>query len=223
MNTHAKGFFLAFNSKTACKLLGITRRQIGYWDETHLIKPSVQEAGGRGSVRLYSFADLVQLAVVKSLIGQGISLQKIRKSINYLKKNFPQIEKPLAQLKFLTDGRTIFVLTSNNKEILNTLAGGQLVFSIALGQIIENLKGDVKSISQDRDYKIKVGRKTYDVVLHPDLEDGGFWVECPALPGCASQGDTVEESLEMIKDAIEGHLEILREKAAHNKKLSRTA
>jgi len=218
-----RGFFLAFNSKTACKLLGITRRQIGYWDETHLIKPSVQEAGGRGSVRLYSFADLVQLAVVKSLIGQGISLQKIRKSINYLKKNFPQIEKPLAQLKFLTDGRTIFVLTSNNKEILNTLAGGQLVFSIALGQIIENLKGEVKSISQDRDYKIKVGRKTYDVVLHPDLEDGGFWVECPALPGCASQGDTVEESLEMIKDAIEGHLEILREKAAHNKKLSRTA
>lgn len=214
---------MAFNSKTSCNLIGITKRQIGYWDETHLIKPSVQEAGGRGSVRLYSFADLVQLAVVKSLIGQGISLQKIRKSINYLKKNFPQIEKPLAQLKFLTDGRTIFVLTSNNKEILNTLAGGQLVFSIALGQIIENLKGEVKSISQDRDYKIKVGRKTFDVVLHPDLEDGGFWVECPALPGCASQGDTVEESLEMIKDAIEGHLEILREKAAHNKKLSRTA
>jgi len=214
---------LAFNSKTACKLIGITKRQIGYWDETHLIKPSVQEAGGRGSIRLYSFADLVQLAVVKSLIDQGISLQKIRKSINYLKKNFPQIEKPLAQLKFLTDGKTIFVLTSNNKEILDTLAEGQLVFSIALGQIIENLKGEVKSMGQDRDYKIKVGRKSYDVVLHPDLEDGGFWVECPALPGCASQGDTIEETLEMIKDAIEGHLEILRESAAQDKKLSRIA
>ena len=214
---------MAFNSKTACNLIRITKRQIGYWDETHLIKPSVQEAGGRGSVRLYSFADLVQLAVVKSLIGQGISLQKIRKSINYLKKNFPQIEKPLAQLKFLTDGKTIFVLTSDKKEILNTLAEGQLVFSIALGQIIENLKGEVASISQNRDYKIKAGRKTYDVVLHPDLEDGGFWVECPALPGCASQGDTVEESLEMIKDAIKGHLEILRENAAPDMKLLRSA
>lgn len=214
---------MAFNSRTACKLIGITKRQIGYWDETHLTKPSVQEASGRGSVRLYSFADLVQIAVVKSLTDQGISLQKIRKSINYLKKNFPQIEKPLAQLKFLTDGKTIFVLTSNNKEILDTLAGGQLVLSIALGQIIENLKGEVKSIGKDRDYKIKVGRKTYEVILHPDLEDGGFWVECPALPGCASQGDSVEESLEMIQDAIEGHLEVLRENAAHNKKLSRIA
>lgn len=59
---------------------------------------------------------------------------------------------------------------------------------------------------QDRKYKIKVENESYDVVLHPDLEDGGYWVECPALPGCVSQGDAVEEALEMIKDAIEGHL-----------------
>jgi predicted RNase H-like HicB family nuclease len=214
---------LAFNSKTACKLTRITKRQIGYWDETHLIKPSIQEAGGRGSVRLYSFADLVQLAVVKSLIDQGISLQKIRKSITYLKKNFPQIEKPLAQLKFLTDGRTIFVLTSNKKEILDTLAGGQLVLSIALGQIIEKLKGDVASMGRDRKYKVKVGRKNFEVILHSDLEDGGFWVECPELPGCASQGDTVEESLEMIKDAIEGCLEVLGENKSFSKKRLRSA
>jgi predicted RNase H-like HicB family nuclease len=36
-------------------------------------------------------------------------------------------------------------------------------------------------------------------------------VECPSLPGCSSQGDTVEEALEMIKDAIDGHLEVLAE------------
>ena len=33
-------------------------------------------------------------------------------------------------------------------------------------------------------------------------------MECPALPGCDSQGDTVDEALEMIKDAIKGHLEV---------------
>lgn len=214
---------MAYNSKTACKLVGISKRQIGYWDETHLIKPSVQEAGGKGSVRLYSFPDLVQLAVVKSLIDQGISLQKIRKSITYLKKNFPQIEKPLAQLKFLTDGKTIFILTSSKKEILDTLAEGQLVMSIAIGQIIEDLKGEVESLSQDREYKVKVGRINYDVILHPDLEEGGYWVECPALPGCASQGDTVEESLEMIKDAIEGCLVVLDENDSITKKQLRTA
>jgi predicted RNase H-like HicB family nuclease len=92
-----------------------------------------------------------------------------------------------------------------------------------LGQIIETLKGEVESIIQDRNYKVKVGRRNYEVILHPDLEDGGFWVECPELPGCMSQGDTVEESLEMIKDAIEGHLEVLSEDAVPDKKLVRSA
>lgn len=202
---------MAYNSKTACKLTGITKRQIDYWDSTHLIKPSIQEAGGRGTIRLYSFEDLVQLAVVKKLKDQGITLQKIRKSIFYLKKNFPEIKKPLSQLKFITDGETIFTLTNDNKVILDTLAKGQLVFSLAIGQIIETLKGEVESISEEKKYVIKVCRKKIEVILYPDHEDGGYWVECPGLPGCESQGDTIEEALEMIKDAIRGHLEIIEE------------
>ena len=38
------------------------------------------------------------------------------------------------------------------------------------------------------------------------------WVECSDIPGCVSQGDTVEEDLEMIKDALKGCLEVLSEK-----------
>jgi predicted RNase H-like HicB family nuclease len=44
------------------------------------------------------------------------------------------------------------------------------------------------------------------------MEDGGYWVECPEVPGCVSQGYTVEEALAMIKDAIKGCLEVLSEK-----------
>ncbi|MEG3055726.1 MAG: type II toxin-antitoxin system HicB family antitoxin [Methanoculleus sp.] len=40
-------------------------------------------------------------------------------------------------------------------------------------------------------------------------EEGGFWAEVPALPGCYSQGETVEETLKNIRDAIEGHVEAL--------------
>jgi predicted RNase H-like HicB family nuclease len=115
-------------------------------------------------------------------------------------------------MRFLTDGETIFVLADKKEKILDTLARGQMVFALALGELIEELKGEVKKISQDRKYKIAVNRKAYDVILHPDTEDGGFWVECAALPGCASQGDTVEEALAMIKDAIKGHLEVEAER-----------
>ena len=201
-----------FNTKTVSKIAGLSNRQIDYWDRTHFIKPSVSEASGYGSVRLYSFNDLIQMKVAKTLLDKGISLQQIRKAITYLKKNMPEVEKPLAEMRFLTDGETIFVLTKDKKEIIDTLKSGQLVFAIALGEIVEDLKGEIVALQKERKYEVTVKGKKYPVILHPDTEDGGFWIECPSLPGCSSQGDTVEEALEMIKDAIEGRLEVAEEK-----------
>jgi predicted RNase H-like HicB family nuclease len=200
-----------FNTKAIEKITGLTPRQIDYWDKTHFIKPSIAEAKGYGSARLYSFTDLVQMRVAKTLIDKGITLQKIRKSITYLKKNMPDVEKPLSELKFLTDGNTLFVITGDDRQIVDTLKKGQLVFAIALGDLIEELKGKVIDIEKERRYTVTVQTHKYPVVLRADTEDGGYWVECPSLPGCASQGDTVEEALDMVKDAIEGHLEILEE------------
>ncbi len=198
-----------YNTRVVSKITGLSVRQIDYWDRTHFIKPSVSEASGYGSVRLYSFKDLVQLKVAKTLMDKGVSLQKIRKALNYLKKNMPEIKKPLAELKFLTDSDTIFVLTKDKKVIIDTLRSGQLIFSIALGEIVEDLKGQIVDLQKEKKYEVMVKGKRYPVILHTDTEDGGFWVECHSLPGCASQGDTVEEALEMIKDAIKGRLEIM--------------
>ncbi|MCL4873491.1 MerR family transcriptional regulator [bacterium] len=199
---------MAFNAKTASKLTGVTYRQLVYWDETHLIKPSISGAEGTGSTRLYSFTDLVQLRVARALKTQGVSLQKIRKAINWLRKNFPDIKKPLAEKRLITDGNTVFVWAEDREAALDVLAKGQLVMSIAVGQIIEDTKDEVARIASEKKYTVKVQGKAYRVVLHPDLEDGGFWVECPSLPGCSSQGDTVEEALDMIRDAISACLEV---------------
>jgi predicted RNase H-like HicB family nuclease len=209
-----------FNSKTVARITGLTFRQIDYWDRTHFIKPSISEAIGRGSVRLYSFSDIVQLKVAKTLVDKGVSLQKIRRAIHYLKKNMPGIERPLSELRLLTDGETIFVLTEDRKEIIDTLKSGQLVFSLALGEIMENLKGEVATLQKEKKYEVTVKGKRYAVILHPDTEDGGYWIECPSLSGTASQGDTIEEALEMIRDAIEGHLEVMAKKKKRVNKAS---
>ena len=50
----------------------------------------------------------------------------------------------------------------------------------------------------------------YSVVVH-QAEEGGFWVEVPALPGCYSQGESVEETLENVREAIQLYLEALRD------------
>ena len=56
----------------------------------------------------------------------------------------------------------------------------------------------------------------FTVVLSPDVEDGGYVAECPAIPGCISEGDSIEDALANIREAIEGCLESL---AARNEPL----
>ena len=51
--------------------------------------------------------------------------------------------------------------------------------------------------------------KEYEVFLEA-AEEGGYVVTCPSLPGCASEGETREEALANIKDAIQGYLATLR-------------
>jgi predicted RNase H-like HicB family nuclease len=51
------------------------------------------------------------------------------------------------------------------------------------------------------------------VLVHP-AEEGGFWAEVPALPGCVSEGDTLEETLANIREAAAGWLEVAAERVA---------
>ena len=52
-------------------------------------------------------------------------------------------------------------------------------------------------------------QREYVIIIHPD-ETGGYWTEVPALPGCGSQGETVEEAVAMTRDAIQGYLASLK-------------
>ena len=62
--------------------------------------------------------------------------------------------------------------------------------------------------------------QNYAVVIHEDL-DGGFWGEVPALPGCYSQGETVDELKHNIREAIAGVLEILKEQGRERRTADR--
>src|SRR4030042_6314715 len=205
-------FTLSFNTKTASKIIGVSLRQLQHWDEKGLVKPSIREAAGKGTIRLYSYTDLIQLRVVKTLRDNRISLQKILRSLEHLQSHFPQIKKPLLELKFLTDGETIFVLTSDQKEIIDTLKR-QFVFTLAIGEIVQELRGEVMSFIQKVREKVTVEGKEYEVILTPEIEDGGDSVVCQALRGCRSQGDTKAEALAMIKDAIQLWLKTNKELA----------
>ncbi len=50
---------------------------------------------------------------------------------------------------------------------------------------------------------------TFKVVVHSEPQKG-YWAEVPALPGCVSQGETLDELQANIREAIEGYLEVMR-------------
>lgn len=136
----------AYDSKTASRIVGVSLRQIQYWDEQDFIRPSVKLAGGRGTKRLYSFQDLICLKVVKDLTYHGFSLQKIRRCLKPLKEYAGRTSRPLESLKYLTDGEELFVITSNREKILDAM-DRQFVLSLGLGNLMRELNGQVERVA----------------------------------------------------------------------------
>lgn len=138
-----------YRAPQVCNLVGITYRQLDYWARTGLITPSVQEAHGSGSQRLYSFTDVVQLKVIKNLLDAGMSLKKIRSAVEILRSEMAS-DQPLADVTLLSDGQTIYAAHSD-EEVVDVLRRGQGVFSIAIGPVQDQVSGAIHQLFPDDD------------------------------------------------------------------------
>jgi DNA-binding transcriptional MerR regulator len=132
-----------YDSKTASRIVGVSLRQLQYWDEQEFIRPSVKLAEGRGTKRLYSFNDLVCLKVVKDLAQHGFSLQMIRRCLRPLKETTSGRARPAESLRYLTDGEKLFVLTNDRQEILDAMKR-QFVLSLGIGSLVRELDIEAK-------------------------------------------------------------------------------
>jgi len=131
-----------YRGPQACKIIGITYRQLDYWARTDLVKPSLKDANGSGTQRLYSFQDLVHLKVIKNLLDAGVNLPQIRKAVEFLKD---ELRMPLEKVTLLSDGNTVYAATSD-KEYIDLLKRGQGVIAIALGPVFDDLQGTLEKL-----------------------------------------------------------------------------
>lgn len=135
---------IGYRAPQVCSLVGITYRQLDYWARTGLIKPSIQTAHGSGTQRRYSFADIVQLKVVKRLLDAGMSLKKIRSAMTILREQLDS-NSPLSDVTLLSDGATIFAAHSAD-EVVDVFQRGQGVFGIAVGPVQAELEGEIHKL-----------------------------------------------------------------------------
>lgn len=153
-----------FTAEQACKLTNCTPHQLRYWDRVALVSPSIQGTGGRPGVRrLYSFRDLVALRVVRSLLDNGMSLQRVRRAWDYLRRN-GDMDDHLGHLHLVSDGRSIFGIGSREGEVLDALREGQLAFFARIDEIARQVKEDVSRFELDRDQFLTMLRRVEDDV-----------------------------------------------------------
>lgn len=130
-----------FRGPQVCKIVGISYRQLDYWARTGLATPSVQQAQGSGSQRLYSFEDLVELKLIKNLLDTGVGLQKVRQAID----NLRELGHNVTGVTLVGDGTSVYACTSAD-EVIDLLRRGQGVFGIAIDPVKDELRGSVSQL-----------------------------------------------------------------------------
>ncbi len=108
-------------------MTGISARKLRWWDQQGLVKPGIIPRRQRWQTRRYTLQDIVCLLVVKALREKGLSLQKIRKSVDRIKEI--GVEFPLAQLRMACLAHS--VIMKKGDKYIDPLSG-QMVIAEAL-------------------------------------------------------------------------------------------
>jgi DNA-binding transcriptional MerR regulator len=115
----------------------VTYRQLDYWARTELVTPSITPASGSGSKRSYSYADLLEVKVIKSLLDSGVALARARQAVVCLRDS---LGADLASSSLvLSDAGS--VLAASDGDLVDLLRGGQGVFNIVpLANVVSELR-----------------------------------------------------------------------------------
>jgi DNA-binding transcriptional MerR regulator len=163
---------------------------------------NIAQAVGKGSRRVYSFEDLVELRVIARLLAIGVSLSAVRKAARYVRQHFADVVRPLARLALVVEGKSILVRLVNAKQLIDATQDGQMVINFAVAPIAEAVREKVSALLAPRQLSVRVGSRAFVAVLTPDLAAGGYTIEVPELPGVITEADSLPEARRMVADAI---------------------
>jgi DNA-binding transcriptional MerR regulator len=114
-----------FSGPTVCRLTGVTYRQLDYWARTDLVTPSITPAHGSGSKRSYSYTDVLEVKVIKSLLDSGVALARARQAVECLRD---ALGADLSSSSLvLSDNGSVL---ADYDGLVDLLRGGQGVFNV---------------------------------------------------------------------------------------------
>jgi tetratricopeptide (TPR) repeat protein len=93
-----------FSPENVQRILGLTARQLDYWDRLRLVSPQKELEN-----RFYDFRDLIGLRTVKQLVEEGVPANRLRRALIALREKLVQVQAPLTELRILSDGKDVIV------------------------------------------------------------------------------------------------------------------
>ncbi|MGB2667937.1 MAG: tetratricopeptide repeat protein [Candidatus Acidiferrum sp.] len=121
-----------FSSEDVQRIVGLTRKQLDYWDKLRLVSPQNEQGA-----RYYDFRDLIGLRTIKQLLEKGVSANRLQRALSALNEKLSQVKTPLSQLRILSDGKD--VLVEQGSARLEPLSG-QFVLNFETRELDESIR-----------------------------------------------------------------------------------
>jgi len=130
-----------FSGREAADIVGITYRQLDYWARTDLIRPSLADAKGSGSRRRYSYKDLVELKMIKTLLDAGQKLERVRAAFEYLR----DLGDDLASAQLVIAGDSVVLVREGENliDVVNKYQGQGVLNLLALDGVVEQVEAAI--------------------------------------------------------------------------------
>ncbi|PLS30918.1 transcriptional regulator [Bifidobacterium margollesii] len=125
-----------YRGTVASRVAGITYRQLDYWARKQIVEPSINPSHGSGSRRLYSFKDVVILAVSKRLLDAGVNLQNVTGALGVLMRHTAD---ELEDITIMCDGETVYECTTD-EQVIALVRGGKAVFGVSVGALWHHVR-----------------------------------------------------------------------------------
>jgi DNA-binding transcriptional MerR regulator len=147
-----------FTTREVIQFTGITPRQLQWWDERGIVVPARE-----GHRRLYSMEDLAEVAVICELRQRGFSLQRVRKVMRFLQREFTkrlaETVGGTSEYHLLTDGKTLYLETSA-RQIVDILKNArQPMLSVCLSDAVRQVRAEIRAKKTNGSVKSRSSRK----------------------------------------------------------------
>jgi DNA-binding transcriptional MerR regulator len=134
-----------FSGTRTAQVVGISYRQLDYWARTDLIRPSLADATGSGSRRRYSYRDLLELRVIKTLLDAGIRLESVREVFTYLRRH---VTSDIASAHIVISGTQ--VMLCDGDQLVDVLRRGQGVLNVLpLAGVKDDIDAQLLPLAED--------------------------------------------------------------------------